>query len=186
MHSPEQETAYTAYGECQDIQQLFWLSLHQQVYQPHHLMSCRRQRQGLTKWRTAHCKRRKDSRTSWEPEDAQVHRNCVCRSWRNWQMKLLSHYPVYLRSHVILVRFPWKKGNIFHNTFSKREKTEGLGSYRSVSLTLMPKIMHHILLKTMLRHIENKEVTGDSQYGFSNGKLCLQVWWPSRKGLQHW
>ena len=62
----------------------------------------------------------------------------------------------------------WKRGNTM-DTF-KKGKNEDLGNYRPVSLTSLP---GKILLETMLRHIENKEMTGDSQCGFTNGKLHL-------------
>ena len=86
---------------------------------------------------------------------------------------MLSHYPSYLRSCGSPVKFPLTETGETNLVFKKSRK-EDPRNYRPVSLTSVPgKVMELVLLATMLRHMENKEATGDSQHDFTEGKLSL-------------
>jgi len=51
---------------------------------------------------------------------------------------------------------------------------ENPGNYRPIGLTLMPvKVMEQIILKAILRHIQDNQVIRPSLHGFMKGGSCL-------------
>ncbi|PKU49301.1 rna-directed dna polymerase from mobile element jockey-like [Limosa lapponica baueri] len=66
----------------------------------------------------------------------------------------------------------WRKANI--TPVWKKHKTEDPGNYRPVSLTSVPgKVMERFVLDVISKHVEEQEVIGSGQHGFTKGKSCL-------------
>ena len=65
----------------------------------------------------------------------------------------------------------WKRGN----SHFQEGKKDDLGNFGPVCLTsVLGKITEQILLKALLRHMENKdEAIGGNQHDFIKGKSCL-------------
>jgi len=66
----------------------------------------------------------------------------------------------------------WRKANV--TPVFKKGKEEDLGNYRPVSLTSIPrKMMEQLILKVIIKQVEEKKVIRSSQHGFTKGKSCL-------------
>ena len=132
-------------------------------------------RHGLGKWSLTHCRRRSGSTPSEEPLHTKIHGRYPPGSLGNWQMLSLSHSPPQHTWKFTAVRrnpSHWKEANI--TPVLKKGEKEDPENYSSVSLTSMhSKNIEQVLLEDMSRHMDDKEVTGDRQHGFTTGKLCL-------------
>ena len=65
----------------------------------------------------------------------------------------------------------WKNGNIA--PILKKVRKDDPGNYQPVSFSsLLGKIIEHILLEAMQRHMEERELIWDNQHSFTKGKSC--------------
>ena len=63
----------------------------------------------------------------------------------------------------------WRKANVTSNF-----KKEQPGNCRLVSLSLVPgKVMEHLILETISRHVKDKKVIRSNQHGFTKEQSCL-------------
>ncbi|PKU46370.1 rna-directed dna polymerase from mobile element jockey-like [Limosa lapponica baueri] len=65
----------------------------------------------------------------------------------------------------------WRKGNV--TPVFKKGKKEDPGIYRPVSLTSIPGEVMEQLILAHSKHVEEQEVIGSGQHGFTKGKPCL-------------
>ncbi|GAB0202805.1 mitochondrial enolase superfamily member 1 [Grus japonensis] len=81
----------------------------------------------------------------------------------------------------IIFERSWRTGGVLENWTKvsvtpvfRNCKKEDPGNYRPVSLTSIPgKVMEQLILGVINKHVEEKEVIGSSQHGFTKGKSCL-------------
>ncbi|GAB0182767.1 mitochondrial enolase superfamily member 1 [Grus japonensis] len=66
----------------------------------------------------------------------------------------------------------WRKANV--TPVFKKGRKEDAGNYRPVSLISTPgKGMEELVLGVISKHVEEEEVIGSGQHGFTKGKSCL-------------
>ncbi|GAB0206737.1 mitochondrial enolase superfamily member 1 [Grus japonensis] len=70
-------------------------------------------------------------------------------------------------------KFPDDWINVNVTLIFKKGKGKDPGTYRLVSLISVPgKVMKQTFLEAIPKHRKDKVVTGNSQHGFTKGKLC--------------
>ncbi|PKU42184.1 rna-directed dna polymerase from mobile element jockey- hypothetical protein [Limosa lapponica baueri] len=75
---------------------------------------------------------------------------------------------IYERSWRTEVPEEWMKANI--TPVYKKGKKDDPGNYRPISLTSVPgKITEQLVLGVISKHIEDKEIIGRGQHGFTKG-----------------
>ena len=85
---------------------------------------------------------------------------------------------IFINSLDTIVPRLWRQANVVP-IFKKGDKAES-SNYRPISLTsVVDKMLEAIIARAISKHLDEHKLIRHSQHGFSKGKSCLTIYYPS-------